>query len=226
MAIGNSVNDEIREQHNKMKGKSFKEKFGYFWEYYKVHTIVAILLIICVSNFIYTQVTKKDIVLEVAFVNTMLSGDDKAVEQLDYDITSMLGYDPAKYETVLNTNMMVTYDGMDQFSAVNMQKLVAMTSANSLDIFLADDVYIDHNYQAGMFADLSEMLPADVLSQYEDRLLYRDIEEDGKGEVPVAIDVSGSGLWITPEAPAWFALAANTVKSADAAKFLEYIMAQ
>ena len=46
MAAGNSVNDEIREQHQKMKGKSRKEKFAYFWEYYKVHTLVAILVLI------------------------------------------------------------------------------------------------------------------------------------------------------------------------------------
>ena len=32
MAAGNSVSDEIREQRQKLKGKSPKEKLAYFWE--------------------------------------------------------------------------------------------------------------------------------------------------------------------------------------------------
>lgn len=71
MAAGNSVNDEIREQHQKMKGKSRKEKFAYFWEYYKVHTLVAILVLILGGSMIYSIATQKDIIMEAAFVNTL-----------------------------------------------------------------------------------------------------------------------------------------------------------
>ena len=34
MAAGNSVNDEIKDPRQKLKGKSAKEKVAYFWEYY------------------------------------------------------------------------------------------------------------------------------------------------------------------------------------------------
>ena len=40
MATGNSVHDEVKEQQQKLKGKPFKEKWAYFWEYYKIQTIV------------------------------------------------------------------------------------------------------------------------------------------------------------------------------------------
>ncbi|MDO4293931.1 MAG: hypothetical protein Q4C65_11975, partial [Eubacteriales bacterium] len=66
MAKGNSVNDEIREQHQKMKGKTPKEKFAYFWEYYKVHTLVVILAVVFVSSFIYSVATQKETVMEAA----------------------------------------------------------------------------------------------------------------------------------------------------------------
>ena len=60
MAAGNSVMDEIREQHKKMKGKSLKEKFQYFWEYYRVATLVTILVAVFLGNLIYTVATAKD----------------------------------------------------------------------------------------------------------------------------------------------------------------------
>ena len=45
MATGNSVHDEVKEQQQKLKGKPFKEKWAYFWEYYKIQTIVVIAVL-------------------------------------------------------------------------------------------------------------------------------------------------------------------------------------
>ena len=63
MAEGNSVMDEIRAQHQKMKGKTPKEKFQYFWEYYRIPTIVTIVVAALVGNVIYTMVSAKDTAL-------------------------------------------------------------------------------------------------------------------------------------------------------------------
>lgn len=45
MATGNSVHDEVKEQQQKLKGKPFKEKWAYFWEYYKIQTLVIIAVL-------------------------------------------------------------------------------------------------------------------------------------------------------------------------------------
>ena len=42
--------DEIREQQRKMKDMTWKERFAYYWEYYKVHTIVTIVAIIAIVS--------------------------------------------------------------------------------------------------------------------------------------------------------------------------------
>ena len=42
--------DEIREQQRKMKDMTWKERFAYYWEYYKVHTIVTIVAIIAARS--------------------------------------------------------------------------------------------------------------------------------------------------------------------------------
>ena len=53
MATGNSVHDEVKEQQQKLKGKPFKEKWAYFWEYYKIQTLVAIAVLAFAGNLIY-----------------------------------------------------------------------------------------------------------------------------------------------------------------------------
>ena len=40
------VHDEIKQQHMKAKDMTFKGRMEYFWYYYKVHTLVAVLLLI------------------------------------------------------------------------------------------------------------------------------------------------------------------------------------
>ena len=42
MAAGNSVWDEVKEQRRKLKGRPFREKLSWFWEYYKIHTLVVL----------------------------------------------------------------------------------------------------------------------------------------------------------------------------------------
>ena len=41
-----SVHEEIREQQKKLKGQGIKAHLQYFWDYYKIHTIVALAAII------------------------------------------------------------------------------------------------------------------------------------------------------------------------------------
>ena len=141
MAAGNSVNDEIREQRQKLKGKSLKEKFTYFWEYYKIHTLITVLVLIFGGNFIYTLAIRKDIVMEAAFVNMVLA-DDLDTEQAEAGFVSWAGIDGDECEAVLDTGIYINYDGGDEYTAVNIQKIMAMVSARALDAIITDDSYL------------------------------------------------------------------------------------
>ena len=47
MAFGNSVNDEIREQHKRvLEQEGFKGRLKYFAHYYKWHVIIALIVIV------------------------------------------------------------------------------------------------------------------------------------------------------------------------------------
>ncbi len=65
-----SVVEEIREQQKKsLSTMSFKEKLAYFWDYYKVHALAAVILIIVTVSIIHQFVTNKD----YAFYATVLN---------------------------------------------------------------------------------------------------------------------------------------------------------
>ena len=225
MAAGNSVSDEIREQRQKLKGKSPKEKLAYFWEYYKVPALIVLLVVIFGSDLIYNIVTKKAIAMEAAFVN-MVTAEDFDSEQEAAGFVTWAGIDPKEYEAVFDTGIYIDYDGGDGYTAVNIQKVMAMISARALDVILADDSYLEQTADEGYYADLSEVLPEELLAQFEaeDKVLYRDIPEDGKGEIPIAVDVRDSSFFLSHEVPSWFTVVINAEHPETAVKFLEYML--
>ena len=225
MAAGNSVSDEIREQRQKLKGKSPKEKLAYFWEYYKVPALIILLVVIFGSDLIYNIVTKKAIAMEAAFVN-MVTAEDFDSEQEAAGFVTWAGIDPKEYEAVFDTGIYIDYDGGDEYTAVNIQKVMAMISARALDVILADDSYLEQTADEGYYADLSEVLPEELLAQFEaeDKVLYRDIPEDGKGEIPIAVDVRDSSFFLSHEVPSWFTVVINAEHPETAVKFLEYML--
>ena len=225
MAAGNSVSDEIREQRQKLKGKSPKEKLAYFWEYYKVPALIVLLVVIFGSDLIYNIVTKKAIAMEAAFVN-MVTAEDFDSEQEAAGFVTWAGIDPKEYEAVFDTGIYLDYDGGDEYTAVNIQKVMAMISARALDVILADDSYLEQTADEGYYADLSEVLPEELLAQFEaeDKVLYRDIPEDGKGEIPIAVDVRDSSFFLSHEVPSWFTVVINAEHPETAVKFLEYML--
>ena len=70
------VIDEIREQQLKTKDMSAKGKLAYFWDYYKVHTIVILLVLIFGGALIHDIVSAKDYCFSSIMMNaSLLSGE-------------------------------------------------------------------------------------------------------------------------------------------------------
>lgn len=222
MAAGNSVNDEIREQQNKLKGKPAKEKLKYFWYYYKIHTLVAIVLIIGAGNLIYTIVTQKDSVLNVVLVNTFLE-EAYDSEELAADFALYARIDTGKFEVTIDSGLYIDYENTDQYSYANLQKIMAMAAGGTLDILLADDDYIDHNLNSGIFVDLHDFFTEEELALYEDRLIYREIPEYEEA-IPIGIDVRDSKYLISDQIPTWFCPASTCQNPENTRLFLEYLM--
>ena len=52
---------------------NFKEKFSYLLYYYKFHLIGILIAVLVVGSFIYSEINKKDIYLNVAYIGSSIS---------------------------------------------------------------------------------------------------------------------------------------------------------
>ena len=229
MATGNSVMDEIREQHKKMKGKSLKEKFKYFWEYYRVATLVTILVVIFVGNLIYTVVTAKD----NAFYAVLVNGyTDMDTEEYMAGFDEYAQIDTKNYSTTLETNFTLSQDSADTYAVANLQKFAAQVAAQEVDVMIADPDTFQQYTENGYLGGLNEFLSEETLARYEDRLIYANIpDDDTEEEVPVGIQISDCALLQETQAYAgreevYFGIVVNTRHTDNAEKFLEYIFQQ
>ena len=226
MAAGNSVMDEIREQHKKMKGKSLKEKFQYFWEYYRVATLVTILVAVFLGNLIYTVATAKDNALYAVFVNGYTDMD---TEEYMAGFDEYAQIDTKNYSTTLETNFTLSQDSADTYAVANLQKFAAQVAAQEVDVMIADPDTFNQYAENGYLGGLNEFLSEETLSRYSDRLIYANIpDDDTEEEVPVGIDIADCAPLQETQANAGydnvdFGILVNTEHAENAEKFLEYI---
>lgn len=70
MSSQDSIVEEIREEQKKVFATmSFKEKLAYFWDYYKIHTIAAVLVIAFVIAFISSYRSNKPFAFYAVLLN-------------------------------------------------------------------------------------------------------------------------------------------------------------
>lgn len=225
MAAGNSVNDEIREQHQKLKDRPFKEKLSYFIDYYKVHVIVTILVLLLGGNLIYTIVTQKDIALYTICINSLPSNN---IDTYISEFETFAEINTEDFEVNIEPAFSLDLDGGDMYSIANVQKMIAMISAMELDSVFTDQELLEYYGKEASYADLSTILPEEILEEYSDSLYYMDVPDDGKGEIPIGIDVSSSAklqeMNLYPGvSPVYYAIVSNSQRTDTAVEFLNYL---
>ena len=225
MADGNSVSDEIKAQHKKLAGKTPKEKFQYFWEYYRIPTLVTILVAAFAANLIYTIVTAKDSALSVLFINGYSEMDTEAFMS-GFDEYAQI--DTKEYSTSLEMNFTIQEEATDQYTMANVQKLMALVAAKELDVIMADTSTFTNYAEPGYFCNLTEVLPQELIDKYQDRFFYYDIPDDDQGEVPIGIQFADAPKVVETGAyavtnDALFGIVVNSEHVDNAVKFLEYM---
>lgn len=158
-----------------VKNGTPKEKWYYFWEYYKAHAIVAAFLVIFVISYIYNALTAKDILLNGFFLNS-ISGKS-AVEELKYDFLEKEAIDTAKYDVIFDADRIYSLDLSSSDYSYNYktsQALVTQTSAGDLDFVAGDLPVMTVTAYSEYFLDLSKVLSQEQLELYEPYFLYID----------------------------------------------------
>lgn len=169
-----SVMDEFKAEREKLKHGTFKQKLQYFWCYYKVHAIVILACVIAFSSFIYNIVTNKEVVFDIAFVNTAsptpTGRNDFAqltIEALNIDADQYtIRVDDSTFIDIQNPNAENNYYAI--------QKLSVLMMTSNLDITVMNTELIRSYAYSLAFTDLRDILTEEQLKKYEPYFYYID----------------------------------------------------
>ena len=228
----NGMHDEIREQNAKLKNAPFKEKLQYFKDYYLKSTLLILCVVIFIISIIHSAVSgPSDTVFAAYFFND--TGDSSSTALAD-SFAEYMQIDTSEHEVYIDATL--TYNngetvdptgatsGYDVY--VNIQKTMAMIAAKDLDVIVCDDMALAYFEKAECFADVRDILSAQQLAKYADRLYYFHNEETNE-DIPIGIYVQDAPkmaenyYYYNKEAVLSFLV--NSENLDNAVAFLDYI---
>lgn len=141
------------------------EKVEYIFTYYKIPIILGAIVLYLLCSTVYRQITKKEIVLYLAYINVSIGDDLDA--RLNEGSLSAMGADPRKAEVSLYRGLYLSDDPSPedhQYGYASRLKLMAAIESKELDAVLMNKEAYDILSQNGYLLDLTSLLsPNDPL---------------------------------------------------------------
>lgn len=163
-----AVSDEIKEQTSKLKNMTRKEKASYIWDYYKIHILVIIGIIIFATVLIKDVVeNNKPTYLYAVFINSNFAVDPTGTLEDDYVRCANINPDEEHVYITFDTNFRDDY--FDTTAIAYQQKLVALYQANDIDIVAGPVGIMETSADCGGYGNFEELLPADLLEELEEK---------------------------------------------------------
>ena len=172
-----AVMDEFKEEREALKNGTPKQKFSYFWYYYKWHVIISVIVIGMLVSFIYQYVNRKDTAFNAVLLNASLL-DQMSSEQPDFltDFAEKEGIDLNTNDITFDTSIRIVEDSMDETSVTSTQKLMVYVAANELDSMITDFDSFQKYANSSLFYDLRDILTEEQLQALEPYFYYVDRE--------------------------------------------------
>ena len=221
----NSLQDEIRLQHQKLDGRPFSKRLEYYWHYYKVHIIVTVLLACFFGSILHPIIHQKDTVLSIAYINAFPNVEDKVIVK---DLETYLQLNTEKQQVLLDSTYYIDTNSTSPYAETYSQKFSANAMAGNFDVVLADTANFDFYGNQEFFQDLSTILSKEELAKYQDRLYYINLpNDDSNAEVPVGIKIDKAAKICKtscyPNSDAYYGIVTGTKHIDAALSFLTYI---
>lgn len=156
-----------------------KDRIPYIWEYYKPAIFGILFAIIAVVYIIYRVMNPgKTSVMELTMVNTAPNGQGNEIWN---EFLTEQGYDTDKYEVANNCtlNLKIREDGLATDASTH-EVLYTLFAAGAVDSFVTDENVFNCMLKAGVFHDLREILPAELIEEQKENLVYYEDEESGE----------------------------------------------
>lgn len=169
------VMDEFREEREAIKNASPKEKWDYFWEYYKWYVIGGAIIIFLLVIFIRDMVNKKDWIFYGAIINSYAYEEQS--EALLNDFVNLAQLDTENHAVMFDTSYSITRGSYDEISNSAAQKLLVNLTAADLDFVIADETTFGQYATIDTFMDMRTLFTGEDLKKYEPYFYYVDMED-------------------------------------------------
>ncbi len=166
-----SVRQEIRDQQKKLKGQGFKAHLEYFWDYYKIHTFVAIFVVILLSVLIHDISNNKPYGFYAIMLN---SGSVGAQDYLEENFAAYSGIDTKEYSCYIDFSSSYDLNLITQTTVATSQKIMANMAGKDLDLLAANEDIFLHYANQESFSDLRCVLSSEQIAKYQDLFVYVD----------------------------------------------------
>lgn len=200
-----------------------KQKLGYIWDYYKLPILIGLFLLIFGTYVICEVVKGKEAVATLVTVNAEAG---RGYEDTDFsDFMEKYDYNPTKQEVAVDTGYTLDSSNPTKDPYIY-QALITIVSAGGADVVSADEGMFSCLAEAGGFRDLTEYLSEEELAEYEEDIVY--VQLQGMEEEYAAGIRLDSDSWLVENGyykeECIVGIAAGTMHEEGAERLLRYIL--
>lgn len=159
----------------KMANMNKKEKTKYIWYYYKIHIIVALLIIFSVSSFIYSKVTEKKVYCNITYIGNYMT--DNSIQSIKEPLNNALLKDNKKMTFEVNCDYL--NDNHANTKEDPRTKIIAEIAAKDIDIAIVNKSFFEETIKQDIFLDLNT-LPGFSSLNLADYQLVKGTASDNK----------------------------------------------
>lgn len=181
-----AMNDEIREQWEKVRAQGWKAQLQWIIHYDWYIILIIAFVALLAGTTIYESLTNLPYVFGVLFVNADLSDDQEDLLEEGFAAYADIDLTEAQLLVDLSTSLTIG-DTSTYYDYTYQSSIMARTAASQLDAWVSDVWTFNHYVNNEEFIDLREVLGEETLEKYSEYIWYADLavltaEDDGEEE--------------------------------------------
>ena len=147
------------------KNMTFAEKIKHLWYYYKIHTIISVILLASIIGTVISFATRERYDLEVVYFGSRVFEDGR-IDRLEEEIEKVIG--DANGDGEINVNFVInTVDTSEesQYLATMVQKMNVDLAAATYHSYIVDEYFFNILNQDGVIEAYFDVAKSTVLNE-------------------------------------------------------------
>lgn len=209
-------------EREKLQDMTFCGKLSYLWEYYKLHAIGAVAVILLIIYFVHGAITP-DITTQFYAALVDNSVDTQILEEYKTGFADYIQLDPERERIDLNSSYVLSSD--NEYSMRMNEVFSTHLATGVFDVIIAPETLFSDYAYYGYLDKLSEQLPTDVYSSLTD-YFYISETEDESDKNAYGIYLNDTELYqqhSASEEPYLLGIVVHAKHSENSVEFIKYL---